>query len=73
MSFYPRSGSEEDHNKVLDLNQCPGLTHAAEALDPNFMGGYDFYGDVSGSSYPNFMGGYDYYINDNDSFGLWDY
>jgi hypothetical protein len=40
---------------------------------PNFMGGYDFYGDVSGTSYPNFMGGYDYYINDNNSFGLWDY
>ena len=40
MSFYPRSGSEEDHNKVLDLNQCPGLTNAAEALDPNFMGGF---------------------------------
>ena len=40
---------------------------------PNFMGGYDYYGDISGSSYPNFMGGYDYHIFDNSSFGLWDY
>ena len=40
MSLYPRSGSEEEHNKILDLEQSPGLIHAAEALDPNFMGGY---------------------------------
>ena len=40
MSFYPRSGSEENHNKVLDLDQSPGLVNAAEALDPNFMGGF---------------------------------
>jgi len=40
MSFYPRSGSEEDHNKVLHLDQCPGLTDAAFALDPAFKGGF---------------------------------
>lgn len=40
MSFYPRSGSEEEHNKVLQLEQCPNLTHAAHALDPNFLGGF---------------------------------
>lgn len=40
MSFYPRSGSEEEHNKVLQMDQCPSLTHAAEALDPNFKGGF---------------------------------
>lgn len=50
MSLYVRSSGEEEHNRVLEMFLPPSLNHAAEALDPEFKGGWSYSTDIDFSN-----------------------
>tara|TARA_B100000963_G_scaffold250789_1_gene219728 strand:+ start:163 stop:372 length:210 start_codon:yes stop_codon:yes gene_type:complete len=59
---------------TISLVSVSSISHGISfSSSPNFLGGWDYYGDINGSVTPNFLGGYDYHFYDNNFYGLWDY